>query len=137
PARSRMTLLNAHIVYQIPKKQMKKRLLGFVVLFLVSGAAVFAQRTVSGKVTTATDGAPLPGVSVLVKGTTTGTSTDVDGNFTVSVPGNDAILVVSFIGFTTQEITVGSQTDLRIQMREDAQQLGEVVVTALGIEREA
>ncbi len=116
---------------------MKKRLLGFVVLFLVSGAAVFAQRTVSGKVTTATDGAPLPGVSVLVKGTTTGTSTDVDGNFTVSVPGNDAILVVSFIGFSTQEITVGSQTDLRIQMREDAQQLGEVVVTALGIEREA
>ncbi len=116
---------------------MKKRLLGFVVLFLVSGAAVFAQRTVSGKVTTATDGAPLPGVSVLVKGTTTGTSTDVDGNFTLNVPNNDAVLVLSFIGFTTQEVTVGSQTDLRIQMREDAQQLGEVVVTALGIEREA
>ena len=116
---------------------MKKRLLGFVVLFLVAGATAFAQRTVSGRVTSSADGSPLPGVSVLVKGTTTGTSTDVDGRFTLAIPDNNAILVLSFIGFTTQEVTVGTQTDLSIQMSEDTQQLGEVVVTALGIEREA
>lgn len=116
---------------------MKKRLLGFVILFLVAGATAFAQRTVSGRVTSSADGSPLPGVSVLVKGTTTGTSTDVDGRFTLTVPDNNAVLVLSFIGFTAQEVTVGNQTDLAIQMSEDTRQLGEVVVTALGIEREA
>ena len=116
---------------------MKKRLLGFLVLFLVAGATAMAQQTVSGRVTSSADGAPLPGVSVLVKGTNTGTSTDVDGRFTLSVPDNNSTLVLSFIGFTTQEIEVGGQTNLTVQMSEDAQQLGEIVVTALGIEREA
>lgn len=114
---------------------MKKRLLGFVVLFLVAGASVMAQQTVSGRVTTP-DGAPLPGVSILVKGTTTGTSTDVDGRFAIAVPDNNSVLVVSFIGYTTQEITVGARTNVDIQMSEDVTELSEVVVTALGIERE-
>src|SRR5687767_5921108 len=103
---------------------MKKRLLGFVVLFLVAGASVMAQHTVSGRVTSSVDGAPLPGVSVLVKGTTTGTSTDADGRFSIGVPDNSAVLVLSFIGFTTQEITVGNQTNFDVQMREDATELG-------------
>lgn len=115
---------------------MKKRLLGFVVIFLVASASVMAQQTVSGRVTTSVDGSPLPGVSVLVKGTTTGTSTDADGRFTISVPDNNAVLVLSFIGFTTQEVPVGAQTNIDIVMREDATELSEVVVTALGIERE-
>ena len=76
---------------------MKKRLLGVLVLFLVAGVSALAQQTVSGRVATP-DGTPLPGVSVLLKGTTTGTSTDTDGRFALSVPGNDAVLVVSFIG---------------------------------------
>lgn len=114
---------------------MKKRLLGFVVLFLVAGASAMAQHTVSGTVTSA-DGAPLPGVSVLVKGTTTGTSTDGDGRFAVSVPDNSAVLVVSFIGYSTQEITVGARTNIDIELAEDITELGEVVVTALGIPRE-
>jgi len=108
-----------------------------MVLFLVAGVSAMAQHTVSGKVTSSVDGSPLPGVSVLVKGTTTGTSTDVDGRFTVTVPDNNSILVLSFIGYTTQEVPVGSQTDISVQLSEDAKQLGEVVVTALGIEREA
>jgi TonB-linked SusC/RagA family outer membrane protein len=114
---------------------MKKRLLGFLVLFLVAGVSVMAQQSVSGRVTSA-DGSPLPGVSVLVKGTTTGTSTDVEGRFTLSVPDNSSVLVLSFIGFTTQEITVGTQTNISVQMTEDTQELGEVVVTAFGLERE-
>lgn len=114
---------------------MKKRLLGFVVLFLVASASVLAQQSVSGRVTSS-DGAPLPGVSVLVKGTTNGTSTDADGRFTIGVPDNTAVLVMSFIGFTTQEITVGNQTNITVSMSEDTQELGEVVVTAFGLERE-
>lgn len=115
---------------------MKKRLLGFLVLFLAVGAAAMAQRTVSGRVTSA-DGAPLPGVSVLVKGTTTGTSTDADGQFTVGVQDENSVLVISFIGYTPQEITVGNQTNINVTMMDDITQLGEVVVTALGIERQA
>ena len=115
---------------------MKKRLLGFMVLFLAASVSVMAQQSVSGRVTSSGDGSPLPGVSVLVKGTTTGTSTDSDGRFAVSVSDNNAVLVLSFIGFTTQEITVGNQTNINVEMAEDVTELGEVVVTALGIERE-
>src|SRR5690606_5240247 len=114
---------------------MKKRLLGFMLAFLVGSTVAYAQQAVSGRVTSG--GFPLPGVSILVKGTTTGTSTDADGRFTIRVPDNSSVLVVSFIGYTTQEIEVGSQTNLSIEMTEDTRQLGEVVVTALGIERES
>lgn len=115
---------------------MKKRLLGFVVLFLVTCAAVMAQQSVSGRIT-ATDGTPLPGVSVLVKGTTAGTSTDAEGRFALTVADNNAVLVVSFIGYTTQEIAVGAQTNIDVTLNEDITELSEVVVTALGIARES
>ncbi|WP_276371757.1 SusC/RagA family TonB-linked outer membrane protein [Chryseolinea sp. H1M3-3] len=116
---------------------MKKRLPGFMIIFLISWASAVAQHTVTGRVTQSSDGAALPGVSVVVKGTNTGTSTDADGKFTIGVPSDNATLVLSFIGFTTQEIPVGSQTTLDVSMSEDTQQLSEVVVTALGIQREA
>jgi TonB-linked SusC/RagA family outer membrane protein len=114
---------------------MKKRLLGFLMLFLVAGVSAMAQQTVTGRVTTS-DGAALPGVSVLLKGTAQGTSTDVDGRYTLNVPDNNSVLVISFIGYTTQEITVGAQTNIDVTMGEDITELSEVVVTALGIERE-
>lgn len=109
-------------------------LLGFsFVLVLCS----FAQeRTVTGKVTSAEDGSPLPGVNVVLKGTTTGTATDAEGNYTLSVPSSDAVLVFSFIGVQTQEIVVGGRSILDVQMTIDVQQLSEVIVTAVGIERE-
>ncbi len=116
---------------------MRKRLPGFMIMFLLSWTSAIAQHTVTGRVTQSSDGAALPGVSVVVKGTSTGTSTDAEGRFTIAVPDNNATLVMSFIGFTTQEIPVGSQTTLDVSMNEDTQQLSEVVVTALGIQREA
>lgn len=124
-------LFSTHI-----NKNMKTCLLGFVSYFLVAGFTALAQQTVSGRVTSSMDGAPLPGVSVLVKGTNTGTSTDADGRFAIYVPDNTAVLVLSFIGFSSQDVSVGNQTNIDIQMREDTQELREVVVTALGIERE-
>lgn len=79
----------------------------------------------------------MPGVSVLVKGTTAGTTTDTDGRFTLSVPDPaNSILVFSFIGFSTQEVGVANRTSFDVNLVEDITQLGEVVVTALGIERE-
>ena len=90
-------------------------------MFLLSWASAIAQHTVTGRVTQSSDGAPLPGVSVVVKGTSTGTSSDADGRFTIAVPDNNSTLVMSFIGFTTQEIPVGSQTTLDVSMNEDTQ----------------
>jgi len=112
-----------------------KRILSAFVIFLLAGAPAFAQ-TVSGRVTTSADGTALPGVSVLVKGTTTGLTTDSDGRYSVAVPDESSILVFSFIGFITQEITVGSRSTIDVVMQDDATQLSEVVVTALGIPRE-
>lgn len=91
--------------------------------------------TVSGTITD--KGAPLPGVSILVRGTTSGTTSDSDGRYTLAVPDNSTTLIFSFIGYKTQEIEIGSRTELNIEMEEDVQALSEVVVTALGVQREA
>ncbi len=113
---------------------MKKCLL-YLVLLLVGSLSAMAQ-TITGTVTSSSDGATLPGVSVIVKGTTTGTSTDASGKFAITVPNQQSVLVISFIGYSTQEITVGTRTTIDVQLQEDVTQLTEVVVTAIGIERE-
>ena len=91
------------------------------------------QSTVTGTVTDDM-GSPLPGASVLVKGTTNGTQTDFDGNYTISADAN-ATLVVSYIGFLTQEIAVNSQTSVDVQLAEDTAQLDEVVVVGYGTQK--
>ena len=97
----------------------------------------FAQeRTVSGKVSSAEDGTPLPGVNVLLKGTSLGVVTDADGKYTLSIPSSGGTLVFSFIGLQTQEIATGDKAIVDVQMAADITQLSEVVVTAQGIERD-
>lgn len=91
--------------------------------------------TVSGTVTSTEDGTALPGVNVLLKGTTNGTATDSDGKYSLSVPASGGSLIFSFIGLKTQEIEIGGRTTIDIGLALDATQLSEVVVTALGIER--
>src|SRR6266705_1520429 len=90
----------------------------YLTVFLVCGAlAGFAQqKTVSGKVTSSDDGSALPGVNILEKGTSNGTVSDADGNFTISV-GSNATLVLSFVGFESQEVAVGSQTNLNVSLK--------------------
>jgi len=106
-------------------------------LCLVHVSVIWAQeRTVTGKVTAAEDGVPLPGVNVVVKGTSLGTVTNTAGIYTLNVPANSTTLVFSFIGLTTQEIEIGARSTVDLQMSQDVQQLGEVVVTAVGIQRE-
>ncbi|MBD0404167.1 SusC/RagA family TonB-linked outer membrane protein [Flammeovirga sp. EKP202] len=111
---------------------MNKRLLSLIVLTLMTIVSTFAQdRTVSGVVTEG--GEPLPGVTVLLKGTTKGTITDLDGKYHITI-GDDATLVFSFVGYSTQEVAVGQQSVVDIALEQDAEQLDEVVVTALGQE---
>jgi TonB-linked SusC/RagA family outer membrane protein len=107
-----------------------------VTAILLSTLQLHAQGvTVSGTVTD--KGTPLPGVSILVKGTTVGTTTDGDGRYTVAVPGDAGTLVFSFIGYKTQEIEIGNRTEINVEIEEDIQSLTEVVVTALGVQRES
>ena len=92
--------------------------------------------TITGRVISSEDGEGLPGVNVVVKGTTNGTVTDVEGNYRLDVPDQNTILVFSSVGFTTQEIAVGNRSVIDAQLTSDTKTLGEVVVTALGISRE-
>ena len=110
---------------------MIKKLLFSVLILLLASSFAYAQRTVTGTVVDDT-GNPLPGASVLVKGSGTGTTTDFDGKFSVNIPNNEAILVISFVGYSTKEITIGDQSNINVTLSEDSQALQEVVVTALG-----
>lgn len=105
-----------------------------MLLFVLGSFTAFAQRTVSGRVTD-TGGTGMPGVNVIVKGTSVGTTTDASGNYSINVGQESTTLVFSFIGYATQEVEIGNRTSVNVTMREDARELGEVVVTALGVER--
>ena len=110
---------------------------GILFLFLLGFAISIAsaqQRTVTGKVTSATEGA-LPGVNIVVQGTTTGAMTDIDGKFSIIVPGPQAALTFTFIGYTPQTITVGAQTTLSVVLAPATSALGEVVVVGYGTQK--
>lgn len=95
-----------------------------------------ADRTITGQVTSKADGAAMPGVNILLKGTTVGTTTDANGNFSLNVANANSVLVFSYIGYASQEIVVGNQSNLSVALEEDNATLQEVVVTALGISRD-
>jgi TonB-linked SusC/RagA family outer membrane protein len=104
-------------------------------LWLLTCATALAQ-TVTGRVISADDNAPLPGVSIVIKGTTVGTTTRADGTYSLSVPGNTAALTYSFIGFESQELVVGSRSVINVTMKAGVQTLQEYVVTAFGIKKD-
>lgn len=113
-----------------------KRLL---LLFIVSLSihSTYAQsKTISGKVTAADEGTPIPGVNILVKNTSTGTVTDVDGNYNISVDDN-AIVVFSSIGYASQEVPVSGRSVIDVGMVTDIQSLSEVVIVGYGSQRKA
>jgi iron complex outermembrane receptor protein len=110
---------------------MKIKLLKKLLLpaFIMVGSVIYAQ-TVSGTVSDASG--PLPGVNILVKGTTTGTQTDFDGNYSLDVGSDDAVLVFSYVGYRTQEVAVAGQSTVNVTLVEDTAQLDEVVVVGYG-----
>ncbi|WDF77706.1 SusC/RagA family TonB-linked outer membrane protein [Mucilaginibacter sp. KACC 22773] len=116
---------------------MKKLLLASLCFLLLCLTQVHAQnRTVTGTVTAKDDGLPIPGVSVKIKGTSSGTQTNAAGKFSLSVsPG--AVLSFSFIGYNSQDVAVGTKSTIEVVLLSANSQLNEVVVTALGIQRQA
>jgi TonB-linked SusC/RagA family outer membrane protein len=116
---------------------MKKTLLMSLVLILTLLHSALAQtRAVSGRVTDRKDGEGLPGVTIIVKGTSTGVSTNADGSFAIDVPQGGTTLTFSSVGKITQERLIGTESVVNVSLADDNKQLDEVVVTALGIERE-
>ena len=114
----------------------KLLLLGLTAVLMLASSELWAQeRVVSGRVTDSQDGSGLPGVNVVLKGTTNGTVTDVNGSYSLNIP-SDGTLVFTFVGMATQEIPIGGRTEINVVLASDVSQLSEVVVTALGISRE-
>lgn len=113
---------------------MKK--LFFLSIVMAFSITATAQRSVSGQVLEKDTDIPLLGVSILVKGTDKGASSDFDGNFELKNIDDNAILVFSYIGYSTQEIEVGSRSTIKVYLELNAQQMDEVVVTALNIQRD-
>src|SRR5687767_14371384 len=103
----------------------------FVIILLLGSFHAWTQTSVTGRVTSGDDGSALPGVSILEKGTTNGTVTDVEGRYSINV-GNEATLVFSFVGFTTQEVAVADSTTVNIILTTDVTALNEVVIVGYG-----
>jgi len=101
-----------------------------VLLFLTSTVA-WSQSAVTGKVTASDDGSALPGVNIIEKGTSNGTVTDADGNFSITVP-QSAVLVFSFVGYVSQEVSVGGKSNINVSLSADVTSLSEVVVIGYG-----
>ena len=108
--------------------------MSFVLLLALVFRVAAQDRTVSGKVTSSEDGSGLPGVNVSIKGTTRGTTTSAQGTYKISVP-EKATLVFSFVGFSPQNVAVGNRTEVNVSLISNTEELSEVVVTALGIEK--
>ena len=114
---------------------MKKNLLLSLLGVFMSLAVLAQGKKITGKVTSSDDGSGLPGVSVQVKGTSKGSQTDIEGNYSIEAPSGST-LVFSFVGMNTQEVKVGNQSVVNVSLGADTKQLSEVVVTAIGIQRE-
>lgn len=120
---------------RLPFFQPPRYVVAFLFLVFVSASAR-AQINVSGTVISADDQQPLPGVSIVVKGSSAGTTSTADGTYKLTVPGGSATLTFSFIGFETQDVAVGNRSVVNVTLRASARELSEVVVTALGIRKD-
>ena len=112
----------------------RKRILSLFLLCFAVSIAYAQQRTITGKVTSEAEGA-LPGVNIIMQGTMTGVMSDVNGNYSIEVPGPETVLVFSFIGYTVQSVTVGSQSTIDVTLVPATSELGEVVVIGYGTQR--
>ena len=116
---------------------MRKITILLTFLFFIGTIGVYAQtRTISGKVTSSEDGQGIPGVTIIVKGTTAGTTTDLDGNYSLEVKPQYKTLQFSYVGMKTVDIALTDQTQINVVMEPDALLMDEVVVTAMGVTRE-
>lgn len=118
------------------RKQLLSKVL-FSIVFVLMGIQMLAQdRMVTGRVTASDDGSGIPGVSIAVKGTSKGTSSDADGNYKISISGN-AVLSFSSIGFISQDVTVGNKSQVNVVLATDTKALTEVVVVGYGTQKKS
>ncbi len=115
---------------------MKSKLLLALLLFFGGIGSLFAQRVITGTVTDKSDGSAIPGVNVVVEGTTQGTTTDLDGKYSISVADNAKALVFSFVGYQKKVVEIGNKSTINVVLAPSNIALNEVVVTALGISKE-
>lgn len=114
-----------------------KRNFIYVLACILFSMNAMAQLKITGRVTDAKDASPLPSVNIVIKGTTSGTVTNVDGSFTLQVPDAKSVLVFSYTGYAPQEVTVGSQTNIRISLEQKVGNLSEMVVIGYGAVRKS
>ncbi len=119
-------LLDSELSYQILEDK----------LIVISTNEGFGRHEISGRVLAAENGEPIIGAHISIKGTSTGTTTDLDGKFTILVPGGETILLFSYIGYEIFEIPAGGLTNIEVSLKQGAEALEEVVITALNISRE-
>jgi TonB-linked SusC/RagA family outer membrane protein len=114
-----------------------KKLTLLLLCFVLAGVQLLQAQnvTIKGTVASKEDGAPIPGVSIVVKGTTIGTITDFDGKYSLNVPENTVSLIFSFVGMKTMEVPIEGRTSIDVTLESDVQDLNEVVITAYGIKR--
>ena len=115
---------------------MRKFTIALFLTFFLGIVGVFAQRTITGTVTSAEDKSTIPGATVIVKGTTIGTITNVDGKYSITVPANRNSLMFSYVGMVTVEKILGENNVIDVILSASVQELEGIVVTALGIPRE-
>ena len=106
-----------------------------IILLCVSQLIMAQERVISGRVTDSKDTSGVPGVTITAKGTKTGTATKSDGTFTLTVPSNVTTLVISSVGYATQEVSIGGQTSLEVSLVATSANMNEVVVTGYGTAR--
>lgn len=111
---------------------MRKILLLGLTLFLVNAMAFAQGRVVTGTVTSLEDGMGVPGATVLVKGTTIGTATDIDGKYSINIPAGSNVLVFTFVGLISQEVNIGNRSTINVALDADVTALSEVIVTGYG-----
>ena len=117
---------------------MRKKLLfsGLLILFCFL-QSIAQQRVITGKVIEPVSGHPIAGATVAVRGSNTATETDAEGNFTISVPNANSQLMISSVGFETREVPTAGKSDVSVSLKTTTSTLNEVVVTALGIKKQA
>lgn len=114
---------------------MNRLILSLAMFGLLVSSAMGMDQTITGQVTSSEDGSALPGVNVILRGTTTGTITDYQGMYAITVPDTKAVLVFSFIGYVSEEVQTGSRKIINIKLSADASQLSEVVVTGMAVKK--
>ncbi|SIS91595.1 SusC/RagA family TonB-linked outer membrane protein [Belliella pelovolcani] len=115
---------------------MKRVLLSLLLLVFATNEMWAQSKAVTGRVTSTEEPEGIPGVNILIKGSSSGTTTDLDGRYTIEVPSDQAVLVFSFIGYKTREERVGSRSEINVNLASDLEDLSEFIVTAQGIERD-